>query len=204
MKGAGLEQKCLDAVSGLQILWVKVIFKCFSDYQEVINFSLVDKFEGFDCKVLELKTVFNMKGTFGRKRRVSSTVVTGNQNGLAGFAMGKGIEPRTAMRKAKNRSAQKLMHIKLFRNHTVFHDFFTQYGATKIYVSQKPPGYGLVCHRAIRTICQVIGIKDIYAKVEGSTNVNHIIKAFFLGLVRQVGFVLKCFFLLKLQFIENS
>ncbi|RZB38741.1 28S ribosomal protein S5, mitochondrial [Asbolus verrucosus] len=144
-----------------------------------------DTFEGFDSKVLELKTVFNMKGNFGRKRRVSATVVTGNKNGLAGFAMGKGIEPRTAMRKAKNRSGQKLIHVKIFRNHTVFHDFFTQFGATKIFVSQKPEGYGLVCHRAIRTICEVVGIKDLYAKVEGSTNLNHIIKAFFLGLVKQ-------------------
>lgn len=126
-----------------------------------------------------------MKGNFGRKRRVSSTVVTGNQKGLAGFANGKGVEPRTAMRKAKNRAGQKLMHIKIFRNHTVYHDFFTQFGATKIFVWQKPEGYGLQCHRAIKTICEVIGIKDLHAKVEGSTSVNHVMKAFFLGLVRQ-------------------
>lgn len=67
----------------------------------------------------------------------------------------------------------------------VCHDFFTQFGQTKIYVSQKPEGYGLVCHRAIRTICEVVGIKNLYAKVEGSTNLNHIVKAFFLGLVQQ-------------------
>ncbi|XP_044264182.1 28S ribosomal protein S5, mitochondrial [Tribolium madens] len=144
-----------------------------------------DNFEGFDTKVLELKTVFNMKGNFGRKRRVSATVVTGNKNGLVGFANGKGIEPRTAMRKAKNRSAQKLVHIKIFRNHTVFHDFFTQFGATKIYVWQKPEGYGLECHRAIKTICEVVGINDLHAKVEGSTNVTFVMKAFLLGLVRQ-------------------
>ncbi|XP_072390487.1 small ribosomal subunit protein uS5m [Diabrotica undecimpunctata] len=144
-----------------------------------------DNFEGFDTKVLELKTVFNMKGNFGRTRRQSALVVTGNGNGLAGFALAKGIEARAALRKAKNRSAQKLMHIKLFRNHTVCHDFFTQFGTTKIYVSQKPEGHGLVCHRAIKTICEVVGIKDLHAKVEGSTNVGKIMKAFFLGLIRQ-------------------
>lgn len=126
-----------------------------------------------------------MKGNFGRKRRVSATVVTGNQNGVAGFANGKGQEPKTALRKAKNRSGQKLMHIKIFRNHTVYHDFFTQFGATKIFVQQKPEGYGLVCHRAIKTICEVVGIKDLHAKVEGSTSVTHVMKAFFLGLIRQ-------------------
>lgn len=68
----------------------------------------------------------------------------------------------------------------------VCHDFFTSFGDTKIFVQQKPEGYGLVCHRAIKTICEVIGIKNLYAKVEGSTNVPHITKAFFLGLIRQV------------------
>lgn len=68
----------------------------------------------------------------------------------------------------------------------VYHDFFTQFGKTKIYVTQKPKGHGLICHRAIKTMCEVIGIKDLHAKVEGSTNLQHIIKAFFLGLLKQV------------------
>lgn len=47
-------------------------------------------------------------------------------------------------------------------------------------------GYGLVCHRAIKCCCEAIGIKDIYAKVEGSKNLQNIIKAFFIGLLQQV------------------
>ncbi|XP_044744933.1 28S ribosomal protein S5, mitochondrial [Coccinella septempunctata] len=147
-----------------------------------------ETYEGFDTRVLELKTIFNMTGNLGRKRRVSVLSVTGNKKGLAGFSIGKGLEPRTAMRKSKNRAGQKLMNIKIFNNHTVNHDFFTQFGATKIIVTPKPEGYGLRCHRAIKTICEVIGIKDLYAKVEGSTNVNHITKAFFLGLIKQKSF----------------
>lgn len=59
-----------------------------------------------------------MKGNFGRKRQMASLVVTGNKKGLAGFAIGKAQEAKTALKKAKNRAGQKLMHIKLFRNHT--------------------------------------------------------------------------------------
>ncbi|KAB0803393.1 hypothetical protein PPYR_00363 [Photinus pyralis] len=144
-----------------------------------------ESFEGFDTKVLELKTVFNMTGNLGRKRRLSVFAITGNGKGLAGFALGKAVESAAALRKVKNRAGQKLMHINIFRDHTVYHDFFTQFGATKIFVSQRPEGYGLVCHRAIRTVCEVVGIKDLYAKVEGSTNVQHIVKAFMLGLLKQ-------------------
>lgn len=70
---------------------------------------------------------------------------------------------------------------------TVLHDFFTQFGSTKIFVEKKPEGYSLVCHRAIREICKAVGIKDIYAKVEGTTkNVQHVTKAFLVGLLNQV------------------
>ncbi|KAL1401860.1 hypothetical protein pipiens_006343 [Culex pipiens pipiens] len=144
-----------------------------------------DHFEGFDTKCLELKTVVNMKGNLGRKRRVSAMVVTGNGNGLAGFGFGKAVDIKTALRQAKNRSGQKLMYFELCNNHTVFHDFYCAFGASKMFVERKPEGYGLKCHRAIRSVCEVLGIKDLRAKCEGSTNVQHVVKAFFIGLLQQ-------------------
>lgn len=65
-----------------------------------------------------MKTVFCMKGNFGRKRRMSVLVVTGNERGLAGFALGKAVDTRAALRKARNRAGQKLMHIELYNKHT--------------------------------------------------------------------------------------
>lgn len=144
-----------------------------------------DAFEGFDTKCIELKTVFNMKGNLGRKRRLSAFVVTGNENGLAGFASAKAVDTRAVLRKAKNRAGQKLMYIEICDGHGIFHDFFCQFGKTKIFVQKKPEGHGLICHRAIRSVCEVVGIKDLYAKCEGSPNVQHVIKAFFLGLLNQ-------------------
>lgn len=144
-----------------------------------------DTFDGFDTKVLEMKTVVVMTGNLGRTRRQSVFAVTGNGNGLAGFALGKALEGRAALRKAKNRAGQKLIHIPLCDGHTVNHDFFCQFGITKIYVTKKPEGYGLKCHRVIKIICEVLGIRDLHAKVEGAMNVQHITKAFFLGLLQQ-------------------
>jgi small subunit ribosomal protein S5 len=144
-----------------------------------------DNFEGFDTKVIEYKQVFNMKGNLGRKRRLSAFVVTGNKSGLAGFASAKAVDGRAVLRKAKNRAAQKLMHIEVCDGHTVYHDFFCQFGKTKIFVQKKPEGFGLICHRAIKEICQLVGIRDLHAKVEGATGVQHIVKAFFLGLLKQ-------------------
>lgn len=143
-----------------------------------------DNFDGFETIVIELKQVFIMKGNLGRKRRLSVFVVTGNRNGLAGFATGKSIENKAAIRKAKNRAGQKLIHTELYNGHTIFHDFFSQFSKTKIYAKRMPEGSGLQCHRAIKACCEIIGIKDLSAKIEGSNCVQHIVKAFFIGLLQ--------------------
>ncbi|XP_014010449.2 28S ribosomal protein S5, mitochondrial-like [Salmo salar] len=46
-------------------------------------------------------------------------------------------------------------------------------------------GYGLHCHRAVITICKLIGVEDMYAKVEGSVNLLNITRALFTGLANQ-------------------
>ncbi|KAG5346930.1 RT05 protein, partial [Acromyrmex charruanus] len=144
-----------------------------------------DTFDGFDTWVLESKLVSHMTGNLGRKSRISIFVVTGNGNGVAGFALAKAPVQKAAIKTAKNRAGQRLMYISRYKEHTVLHDFATQFGNTKIYVKKMHEGYGLVCHRAIKACCEAIGIKDMYAKVEGSINLQHIIKAFFIGLLQQ-------------------
>ncbi|XP_012226046.1 small ribosomal subunit protein uS5m [Linepithema humile] len=144
-----------------------------------------DHFDGFESWILESKIISCMTGTLGRKSRFSLFVITGNGNGLAGFAVAKAPTAKAASITAKNRAGQKLMFIPRYKEHTVLHDFFTQFGRTKIFVTKMHEGYGLVCHRAIKACCEAIGIKDIYAKVEGSKNLQNIIKAFFIGLLRQ-------------------
>lgn len=47
-------------------------------------------------------------------------------------------------------------------------------------------GYGLHCHRAVITLCKLIGIKDMYCKVDGSVNLLNITRALFTGLANQV------------------
>ncbi|KYN06249.1 PREDICTED: 28S ribosomal protein S5, mitochondrial [Cyphomyrmex costatus] len=144
-----------------------------------------DTFDGFETWILESKLVNHMTGNLGRKSRVSIYVVTGNGNGLAGFALGKAPAQKAAIKMAKNRAGQRLMYISRYKEHTVLHDFFTQFGKTRIFVKKMHEGYGLVCHRAIKACCEAIGIKDMHAKIEGSTNLQHIIKAFFIGLLQQ-------------------
>lgn len=142
-------------------------------------------FDGFDARCIEMKIVNVMRGNLGRCRRHSSFIVTGNGQGVCGFAIGKSADPKAAIRKAKNRAAQKLMSFELCDGRTIYHDFFTQFGPTKIYAYRMPEGYGLQTHRIIKTLCNLIGIKDLRTKCEGSTNPQSIVKAFLVGLLQQ-------------------
>ena len=68
---------------------------------------------------------------------------------------------------------------------SVYHDFFSNFGRTRVIVRQMPPGEGISGGRLIKSICECIGIKDLAVTIEGSDNKIHVTKAFFLGLMRQ-------------------
>ncbi|KAM8945493.1 small ribosomal subunit protein uS5m [Pelodytes ibericus] len=145
-----------------------------------------ETYEDFDCRVIEVKNVFNMTAKEGRKKTVSALVAIGNGNGVAGFAVGKATDRMVALRKAKNRAVHYLHYIERYKDHTLYHDIATTFKRTTIRMKKQNFGYGLRCHRAIITICKLIGITDMYAKVSGSVNLLNLTRALFLGLASQV------------------
>ncbi|XP_072292805.1 small ribosomal subunit protein uS5m isoform X2 [Eucyclogobius newberryi] len=144
-----------------------------------------ETYEDFDSRVIEVKSVFNMTAKEGRKRSISCLVAVGNGNGAAGFAVGKAAERNIALRKAKNRAIHFLYYIERFNNHTIYHDIESKFKRTKLRMKKQNKGYGLHCHRAIITLCRLIGIQDMYCKVEGSVNLLNITRALFSGLANQ-------------------
>uniref|UniRef100_A0A2K6BC11 Small ribosomal subunit protein uS5m n=1 Tax=Macaca nemestrina TaxID=9545 RepID=A0A2K6BC11_MACNE len=121
----------------------------------------------------------------GRKKSVRVLVAVGNGKGAAGFAIGKATDRMDAFRKAKNRAVHCLHYIERYEDHTIFHDISLRFKRTRIRMKKQPKGYGLHCHRAIITICRLIGIKDMYAKVSGSVNMISLTRGLFHGLSRQ-------------------
>lgn len=144
-----------------------------------------ETYEDFDTRILEVRNVFNMTAKEGRKKSVRVLVAVGNGNGAAGFAVGKAADRADAFRKAKNRAIHYLHYIERYEGHTIFHDISLRFKRTHIRMKKQPRGYGLRCHRAIITICRLIGIKDMYAKVNGSVNMLNLTRGLFHGLARQ-------------------
>ena len=144
-------------------------------------------YDGFESVLLEMKQVSHMTGNKGRLRSFSTIMLTGNKQGVAGFTLTKTPTNRgpVMFQQAADRAGLRLVHIDLYEGRTVYHDLWTQFSHTRIFVKQKPIGHGVVAHRVIKSACELIGIKDLEAVVEGSHNPNSMIKAFFLGLLRQ-------------------
>ncbi|CAF0715314.1 unnamed protein product [Brachionus calyciflorus] len=152
-----------------------------------LSYDDVD-FTKFDSRILEYKTMVAHKSILGKKKTVSCFAVTGNHDGIIGYGLGKGSTTSGAIKMAKARASQRLIYIERYENRTLFHDFYEEYYFTKIYAEKKPKGYGLVCHRAIKLLCKLIGIQDIYVKIEGSRNAKNVTKAFLSGLLNQKKF----------------
>ncbi|XP_066552978.1 small ribosomal subunit protein uS5m isoform X3 [Amia ocellicauda] len=125
-----------------------------------------ETYEDFDSRVIEVKSVFNMTAK-------------------EGFALGKAADRNTALRKAKNRAIHYLFYIERYNHHTIYHDITSTFKRTTIRMKKQNRGYGLHCHRAVITICKLIGIEDMYAKVSGSTNLLNITRALFQALAKQ-------------------
>jgi len=146
-----------------------------------------ENFEGFDSVLLHQGSILHMT-TKGRSRITRTLMVVGNKRGTAGFSFTHNTSGRgpAVIQRAVNRAGQALCTIPLYENRTVYHDFFSNFGKTRLFVKQKPPGHGVEGNRVVKSICEIIGIKDLKVEIEGShRNPLHTTKAFFLGLMRQ-------------------
>jgi small subunit ribosomal protein S5 len=153
---------------------------------------------------VEFKTLQRTIGKIGRKKFTSAFVAVGNGKGLVGktnhlknnllnaknffSGYGKALtqDAQQSLKKAKLIASRQLIYIPICDGHTIFHDFYEPYYFTKVRCEKRPPGYGLRCHRIIALLCKLIGIKDMYAKIDGAINPQNITKAFIRGLLKQV------------------
>ncbi|XP_033733965.1 28S ribosomal protein S5, mitochondrial-like [Pecten maximus] len=142
-------------------------------------------FEGFQTVCVQHSIVANMTGTLGRKRSHTALVVVGNGKGLAGYASATSTSQFRCIEKARDGASQHLRHIDLYDGHTVFHNIRATEGHTTVMVNKQDKGYGLKCHRIIKSICELYGIENIHVKIEGRINDTNIAKAFFKALLQQ-------------------
>ena len=113
----------------------------------------------------------------GKRFSFSALVVTGDQQGRVGFALGKGNEVRQAIDKASVRARKKMFELPL-RDTTLPFEVQGKHGATRVVLRPAYKGTGVIAGGAVRAIMMAVGIKDVLGKIVfGSRNPQNVLKA---------------------------
>ena len=121
----------------------------------------------------------------GRRFAFSALVVVGNQTGSMGVGYGKSKQVPIAIKKATETAKNNLFKISLRDGRTLHHDVLGKDGAGKVLLRSAPSGTGIIAGGPIRSVCEVLGIKDIVAKSLGSSNPINVLRACMKGLKSQ-------------------
>ena len=113
----------------------------------------------------------------GKRFAFSALVVSGDQGGKVGIALGKGREVSSAIAKATTRARKNMIEMSL-RDQTIPYGVMGSHGASKVVLRPAYKGTGIVAGGAVRLVLDALGIKDILAKsVKKSSSRQNLAKA---------------------------
>ena len=113
----------------------------------------------------------------GKRFSFSAFVVSGDQKGNVGIALGKSRDAAAAIAKATLRARKSMTSIPL-RNTTLTYAVSGHHGASTVVLRSACKGTGIVAGKAVRSVMVALGVKDVLAKVIGRTRCGqNIVKA---------------------------
>ena len=117
----------------------------------------------------------------GRIFKFSVIVVVGNKKGKIGMGTGKASEIPDATRKATEKAKKNIKQIAL-RGTTIPHEIVGEFGAGKVLLKPAPEGTGVIAGGPVRSIAELLGVKDIRTKSLRSNNSINVVRATMDGL----------------------
>ncbi len=117
----------------------------------------------------------------GRIMGFAALTVVGDGDGSIGMGKGKSKEVPVAVQKAVKEASKNMIKVPL-KNGTIHHTIVAKHGATTVYMQPAKEGTGLIAGGAMRAVFDAIGVKNITAKVHGSTNPYNVVRATIKGL----------------------
>ncbi|MFZ4120521.1 MAG: 30S ribosomal protein S5 [Caulobacterales bacterium] len=122
----------------------------------------------------------------GKNFGFAALVVVGDKKGRVGFGHGKAREVPEAIRKATEEAKKTMIRVPLREGRTLHHDASGHWGAGRVMLRAAPPGTGLIAGGPMRAVLEVLGVQDVVAKSQGSSNPYNMVRATFDSLKRQV------------------
>ena len=116
----------------------------------------------------------------GRRFGFAALVVVGDQKGRVGYGHGKAREVPEAIRKATEEAKKSMIRVPLRESRTLHHD-----GAGRVVLRAAPAGTGIIAGGPMRAVFESLGVHDVVAKSQGSSNPYNMVRATFDALKHQ-------------------
>lgn len=112
----------------------------------------------------------------GRTFSFSAIVVVGDENGIVGHGLGKAKEVTEAIAKGIDDAKKNLIRVPIINN-TVPHAQKGKFGGARILLKPASEGTGVIAGGAMRAVLESVGIHNVLAKSQGSSNPHNVVKA---------------------------
>lgn len=117
----------------------------------------------------------------GRNMSFAALVVVGDGKGRVGYGSGKAREVAPAIQKATENAKKAMVRVPLREGRTLHHDTMGIFGAGKVFMRSAPAGTGIIAGGPVRAVFEALGLQDVVAKSNGSSNPYNMVKAVFEG-----------------------
>ncbi len=118
----------------------------------------------------------------GKNMSFSALVVVGDQQGRAGFGMGKAREVPMAIKKGIEQAKKNLVKFNL-KGSSIPHVVIGYFGSAQVLLKPASEGTGVIAGGPVRKVMQVAGISNVLTKSIGTSNPHNVVKATFAALL---------------------
>lgn len=136
----------------------------------------------FEQKIVEIKRVTRVVAG-GKRMRFRALVVIGDKKGKVGMGLRKGADVSEAVNKAVNAAKKTMVPVKLV-NDTIPHEVKFKYKSSVVFLKPAQPGTGIIAGGAIRSVLDLVGVKNVLSKMLGSSNKVNNVMATYLALTK--------------------
>lgn len=136
----------------------------------------------FEEKVLYINRCSKVvKG--GRKFSFSALILVGDGQGHVGYGFAKANEVSDAIRKGSEQARKNIYTIKMDGT-TIPHEIYVEWDGARILLKPAPEGTGVIAGSKLRSVFELGGVKDVVAKIIGTSNPLNLVKAMFSAILK--------------------